>query len=231
MVAFQKRWPVMRGKINMICKERCMKMGQILQLQWDFPGPSRGVPLYCLNADHNSLILVALKPHCIINYILKMCNNRCICSNLDLVVYQNLKLFNWFKCALCLHYTFQFTHISMTKQSYYYRICLYAPYPAWNAMIGWMTLWYTWFHTHGDKQISIWMGRTHKKHDLSLQWRHNGRDGVSNDQLHHCFTQPFIQVQIKESQGSHSSWKIIEIQICFKIMERSLNFMKSAWNL
>ena len=23
-----------------------MKMGQILQLQWDFPGPSRGVPLY-----------------------------------------------------------------------------------------------------------------------------------------------------------------------------------------
>ena len=32
-------------------------------------------------------------------------------------------------------------------------------------------------------------------------------------------------------QGSHSSWKIIEIQICFKIMEKSLNFMKSSWNL
>ena len=28
-------------------------------------------------------------------------------------------------------------------------------------------------------------------------------------------------------QGSHSSWKIIEILICFKIMEKSLNFMKS----
>ena len=32
-------------------------------------------------------------------------------------------------------------------------------------------------------------------------------------------------------QGSHSSWKIIKIQICFKIMEKSLNFMKSSWNL
>ena len=32
-------------------------------------------------------------------------------------------------------------------------------------------------------------------------------------------------------QGSHSSWKIIEIQICFKIMEKSLNFMKNSWNL
>ena len=32
-------------------------------------------------------------------------------------------------------------------------------------------------------------------------------------------------------QGSHSSWKIIEIQICFKIMEKSLNFMKSFRNL
>ena len=32
MVAFQKRWPVMRGKINMICKEWCMEMDPILQL-------------------------------------------------------------------------------------------------------------------------------------------------------------------------------------------------------
>ena len=32
-------------------------------------------------------------------------------------------------------------------------------------------------------------------------------------------------------QGSHSSWKIIEIQICFKIMEKSLNYMISSWNL
>ena len=30
-------------------------------------------------------------------------------------------------------------------------------------------------------------------------------------------------------QGSHSTWKIIEIQICFKIMEKSLNFMKSSY--
>ena len=46
MVAFQKRWPVMRGKINMICKGWCTEMGQILQFLWDIPGLSRGVPLY-----------------------------------------------------------------------------------------------------------------------------------------------------------------------------------------
>ena len=32
-------------------------------------------------------------------------------------------------------------------------------------------------------------------------------------------------------QGSHSSWKIIGIEIYFKIMEKSLNFMKSSWNI
>ena len=46
MVAFQKRWPAMRGKINMISKE-CMEMDYILQLYRDIPGLStRGVPLY-----------------------------------------------------------------------------------------------------------------------------------------------------------------------------------------
>ena len=39
---FQKRWPFMRGKINMICKEWCMELDQILQPQWDIPGVSRG---------------------------------------------------------------------------------------------------------------------------------------------------------------------------------------------
>ena len=32
MVAFQKKWPVMRGKINMICNERYVEMDQISQL-------------------------------------------------------------------------------------------------------------------------------------------------------------------------------------------------------
>ena len=32
MVAFQKKWPVIRGKIHMICKEWYIEMGQILQL-------------------------------------------------------------------------------------------------------------------------------------------------------------------------------------------------------
>ena len=31
-MAFQKRWPVMKGKINIICKEWYMEMDQILQL-------------------------------------------------------------------------------------------------------------------------------------------------------------------------------------------------------
>ena len=30
-----KRWPVVRVKINMIYKERCMEMNQILRLLWD----------------------------------------------------------------------------------------------------------------------------------------------------------------------------------------------------
>ena len=46
MLAFQKRWPVTRGKINIICKEWCMEMDQISQLKWDIPAISRGVPLY-----------------------------------------------------------------------------------------------------------------------------------------------------------------------------------------
>ena len=45
-MALQKRWPDTRGKINMICKEWCMEMAQILQLSWDFPSNSIGVPLY-----------------------------------------------------------------------------------------------------------------------------------------------------------------------------------------
>ena len=46
MVAFQKRCPVMRGEINIIYKEWCTEMGQILQHQWNIPDLSRGVPLY-----------------------------------------------------------------------------------------------------------------------------------------------------------------------------------------
>ena len=46
MVAFQKGWSVIRGKIHMISKEWRMEIDQILQLQWDIPGLFRGVPLY-----------------------------------------------------------------------------------------------------------------------------------------------------------------------------------------
>ena len=40
MVAFQKRWPVIRGKINMICKEWCMEIAHFFStlviLSWPF---------------------------------------------------------------------------------------------------------------------------------------------------------------------------------------------------
>ena len=36
MVAFQKRMSVIRGKINMICKEWCMEMDQIMRHCWLF---------------------------------------------------------------------------------------------------------------------------------------------------------------------------------------------------
>ena len=40
----------------------------------------------------------------------------------------------------------------------------------------------------------------------TLQWRHNGRDGVSDHQPHECHTQPFIQVQIKENIKAQRLW-------------------------
>ena len=39
MVAFQKTWPVMRGKINMICKEWYMEIGQIFATLVRHPWP------------------------------------------------------------------------------------------------------------------------------------------------------------------------------------------------
>ena len=36
-----------------------------------------------------------------------------------------------------------------------------------------------WFHNAGEEE-------TLKNYANSLQWRHNGRDGVSNHQAHHC---------------------------------------------
>ena len=42
----------------------------------------------------------------------------------------------------------------------------------------------------------------------SLQWRHNERDGVSNHQPRHCFTQPFIQAKIKENFKVSRHWPL-----------------------
>ena len=40
---------------------------------------------------------------------------------------------------------------------------------------------------------------------FSLQWRHNGRDGVSNHQPHDWFTQSFIQAQDQRKHQSSAS--------------------------
>ena len=47
-----------------------------------------------------------------------------------------------------------------------------------------------------------------KKNTNALQCRHNGYDGVSNHQPHDWFTQPFIQVQIKENTKAPRHWPL-----------------------
>ena len=52
---------------------------------------------------------------------------------------------------------------------------------------------YWWLNMDGSLQPSF-----------TLQWRHNEHDGVSDHQSRDCFTQPFIQAQIKKHQSSAS---------------------------
>ena len=47
------------------------------------------------------------------------------------------------------------------------------------------------------------------RYSVSLHWRHNGRDSVSNHQPYDClFTQPFIQTQIKENIKAPRHWPL-----------------------
>ena len=41
-----------------------------------------------------------------------------------------------------------------------------------------------------------------------LLWRHNGRDGVSNHQPHHCLPKRFIQAQIKVNIKAPRHWPL-----------------------
>ena len=43
---------------------------------------------------------------------------------------------------------------------------------------------------------------------LSLQWRHNERDGVSNNQHHRCLLNRFFQTQIKENTKATRHWPL-----------------------
>ena len=50
-----------------------------------------------------------------------------------------------------------------------------------------------------DYQVQ-WLYMLSQRHDdLTLQWRHNDHNGVSNHQPHGCFTQSFIQAQINKA--------------------------------
>ena len=42
----------------------------------------------------------------------------------------------------------------------------------------------------------------------SLPWRHNERDGVSNDQAHDCLLNHLFKVQIKESIKAPRHWPL-----------------------
>ena len=46
--------------------------------------------------------------------------------------------------------------------------------------------------------------------EVTLQWRHSGRDSVSNQQPHDCFffIQSFIQAQIKENTKAPRHWPL-----------------------
>ena len=43
---------------------------------------------------------------------------------------------------------------------------------------------------------------------VTLQWRHNGRDGASNHQPHDCLLNRFIQAQIKEMIKAPRHWPL-----------------------
>ena len=54
--------------------------------------------------------------------------------------------------------------------------------------------------------ISHWLHMTLT--GIALQWRHNGRECVSSHQSHDCFTQPFIQAQIKQNIKAPCHWPL-----------------------
>ena len=81
----------------------------------------------------------------------------------------------------------------------------------------------------------------------SLQWRPNGRNGVSNHQPHDCFsTQPFIQARIKENikaprhfhlmtssctvpDWALPLWSRNKMAAIFQTFSNAFSWMKFAW--
>ena len=45
-------------------------------------------------------------------------------------------------------------------------------------------------------------------HAITLQWRHNERDGVSNHQPHECLLKRLFKAQIKENIKAPRHWPL-----------------------
>ena len=56
--------------------------------------------------------------------------------------------------------------------------------------------------------VTFWYVVTWIEGLAQLRWRHNGRDGVSNHQLHDLFTQPCIRAQINENMKVPRHWPL-----------------------
>ena len=59
--------------------------------------------------------------------------------------------------------------------------------------------------------ILVWPGfepRRLRNPSISLQWRHNGRDDVSNHQPHDCLLNRLFKAQIKENIQAPRHWPL-----------------------
>ena len=83
------------------------------------------------------------------------------------------------------------------------------------------------FPGNGHRQSSFkqrrWNWGTHRELDPkhTLQWRHNEHADVSNNRHFHCFTQPFVQAQIKENIKAPSHWPLWEKFTCDRWIPRT----------
>ena len=62
----------------------------------------------------------------------------------------------------------------------------------------------------------------------TLQWRHNGRDSVSNNHSR-LFTRPFIQAQIKANVKAPRHWPLVTSPHKLPVPRKCFQLMTSSW--